>query len=270
MVAAVERGVQKVEHSVQKKVAAARADVAKLKLIRTAAASSLPESAQSLARPAPSAHPVAADTPNQVIMQRGYWQGPPESAPAVEPVAPSATLASAAVPSPRRTELASADPDATGALIPFSHTAEDHVPAELALSYAEQPDQKPASTTPIVQITGPSGTTIAAKGLVGRTATAIHNAREKLAAVIKVGVNYENPWVRAIVMSPSVRRFLTTVALGASDFRSLASLMLKPTSSVLMTFSSDPNPGLEHDRFSGSAIVFMSTVTYPTRTAALQ
>ena len=270
MVAAVERGVQKVEHSVQKKVAAARADVAKLKLIRTAAASSLPESAQSLARPAPSAHPVAADTPNQVIMQRGYWQGPPESAPAVEPVAPSATLASAAVPSPRRTELASADPDATGALIPFSHTAEDHVPAELALSYAEQPDQKPASTTPIVQITGPSGTTIAAKGLVGRTATAIHNARAKLAAVIKVGVNYENPWVRAIVMSPSVRRFLTTVALGASDFRSLASLMLKPTSSVLMTFSSDPNPGLDHDRFSGSAIVFISTVTYPTQTAALQ
>ena len=272
MVAAVERGVQKVEHSVQKKVAAARADVAKLKLIRTAAASALPESTQSLApaRPAPSAQRVAADTPNQVIMQRGYWQGPPDSAPAVEPAAPAAIPAGAAVPAPRRTELASADPDATGAVSAFSNTTQDHVPAELALSYAEQPDQTPVSTTPIVQITGPSGTTIAAKGVVGRTTTAIHNAREKLAAVIKVGVNYENPWVRAIVMSPSVHRFLTTVALGARDFRSLASLMLKPTSSVLMTFSSDPNPGLEHNRFSGSAIVFISTVTYPTRTAALQ
>ncbi len=85
MVAAIERGVQKVEHGVQKKVAAARADVAKLKLIRTAAASALPESAQSLApaHPAPNARRVAADTPNQVIMQRGYWQGPPDSAPAV-------------------------------------------------------------------------------------------------------------------------------------------------------------------------------------------
>jgi hypothetical protein len=37
----------------------------------------------------------------------------------------------------------------------------------------------------------------------------------------------------------------------------------------MMTFAVEPNPGLDHDHFSGSAIVFVSTVTYPTRTASL-
>jgi hypothetical protein len=38
----------------------------------------------------------------------------------------------------------------------------------------------------------------------------------------------------------------------------------------MMTFAADPNPGLDHNRFSGAAIVFVSTVSYPTRTALLQ
>jgi hypothetical protein len=40
---------------------------------------------------------------------------------------------------------------------------------------------------------------------------------------------------------------------------------------VLMTFSTDPTMGLPHDHFShGTAIVFLPTVTYPTRTASLR
>jgi hypothetical protein len=82
-------------------------------------------------------------------------------------------------------------------------------------------------------------------------------------------VRFDNPWLRAVVLSPSVHRFLTTLALGARDFTSLASLMVKPVNSVQMTFSSDPNVGLTHDHFSGSAIVFVPTVTYPLHTASL-
>ncbi len=37
-----------------------------------------------------------------------------------------------------------------------------------------------------------------------------------------------------------------------------------------MAFAADPNPGLDNDHFSGTAIVFISTVSYPTRTASLQ
>ncbi len=74
-------------------------------------------------------------------------------------------------------------------------------------------------------------------------------------------MHLDDPWLRAVVLSPSVRRFLTTLALGNRDFASLALLMMKPANSVMMTFSSDPNPGLDHDHFSGSAIVFISTVS---------
>jgi hypothetical protein len=46
--------------------------------------------------------------------------------------------------------------------------------------------------------------------------------------------------------------------------------MVKPRSSVMMTFAADPYPGLNHERFSGPAVVFVSTVSYQTRTAVLQ
>jgi hypothetical protein len=72
------------------------------------------------------------------------------------------------------------------------------------------------------------------------------------------------------MLSPSVGRFLTTLALGNRDFTTLAALMAKPESSVMMTFAPEPNPGLEHDHFTGSAIVFVSTVSYLTHTADLR
>jgi hypothetical protein len=83
---------------------------------------------------------------------------------------------------------------------------------------------------------------------------------------VKTGIRLENPWMRAVVLAPSVHRFLTTLALGTRDFRNLAALMVKPRRSVMMTFAADPNPGLDHDRFSGAAVVFVSTVNYPART----
>jgi hypothetical protein len=88
--------------------------------------------------------------------------------------------------------------------------------------------------------------------------------------VVKSGARLANPWLRAVLLSPSVHHFLTTMALGASDPHWLAGQMVKPKSAVIMTFAADPNPGLAHDRFSGTAIVFVPTVSYPTRTAALQ
>ena len=82
------------------------------------------------------------------------------------------------------------------------------------------------------------------------------------------GENADNPWLRALVLSPSVGRYLSTLMLGAEDFRSLAALVEQPKNSVMMTFASEPNPGLTDDHFSGSAIVFVSTVTYQTHATA--
>jgi len=58
--------------------------------------------------------------------------------------------------------------------------------------------------------------------------------------------------------------------LGAEDFRSLAALVEQPKSSVMMTFTSEPNPGMMAERFSGSAIVFVPTITYQTHTTSLR
>jgi hypothetical protein len=117
----------------------------------------------------------------------------------------------------------------------------------------------------------PNGTTIVMKRVANQITSTILSASASSVIAIKTGVRLENPWLRAVLVAPNVHRFLTTLALGARDFRALAALMVKPRSVVMMTFAADPNPGLDHDHFSGPAVVFVSTVSYPTaRTAILQ
>jgi uncharacterized protein YcbK (DUF882 family) len=247
------------------KVAVKVADVAsKAKLIRTASAATLP--VPSPAPPADTANPAL--TPNQIIVARGYWQGPPDGAPAASSLAAASRQRRAPV------TAANANTDATGAIGPFVAPPAPSV----ALAYADQSGSDAGAPTGIAalraaaptQQAAVNGTTVAVKRAASQIASAIVTASATSLTVIKTDTHFENPWLRAIVLSPSVHRFLTTVALGARDFRSLASLMIKPSNAVMMTFAADPNPGLDHDHFSGTAIVFLSTVSYPMRTAALQ
>ena len=272
--------VAAVEKAAAKTVATARAAIAEApKLIHTAALAPVQAPASP---PLYSAATSADSTPNQVIIARGYWQGLPDTASAAQPSDRSRDAVTAALRA-RGTEVASADPTVTGAIGPWPAASQDRVPPALALSYAEQPGRDaPARVIPAMatetsaapqgsQIIGQAGTTIAIKGDVERPVSKLRTAtRLASAAVIRVTSRFDSPWMRAIVLSPSVKHFLTTVALGARDFTSLASLFVKPSSSVMMTFSSDPNLGLSQDHFSGSAVVFVSTVTYPTHTASLQ
>jgi hypothetical protein len=48
--------------------------------------------------------------------------------------------------------------------------------------------------------------------------------------------------------------------------RALQPLLRKPASVLALTFSDEPNAGLNAERFEGSAIVFLASVT-PGRTA---
>ena len=74
-----------------------------------------------------------------------------------------------------------------------------------------------------------------------------------------------------MVLAPSVQNSLVVTQVGDPDFASLAQFMKKPGSSVLMTFSSDPYLGMTDGKFTGSAVVFPTTVTFaPRRTANLQ
>jgi uncharacterized protein YcbK (DUF882 family) len=277
VIAAIEHGAQIAEKATVK-VAVKVADAAsKAKLIRTASAAMLPPP------PAPPAPPndtaaSAAPTANQIITSRGYWQGLPDGMIAAKP----ATRAR------RPADTANASSDSTGAISPWASPRNDRADPELALSYAEQPDRQTDAATPSLTAALPLpvppaqtalalpaapapqiGTTIAVKRMADQAASTVLTASAKLASVVRNNAHLDNPWLRAVILSPSVHRFLTTVALGAHDFRTLAALMVKPSSSVMMTFSADPNAGLAHDHFSGSAIVFVSTVSYPTHTALL-
>jgi uncharacterized protein YcbK (DUF882 family) len=245
-------------------VAKVAAAIAKLPLVHIA----------KLAAPAaPAPTKMAALTPNQVIISRGFWQGPADAAGAANP------LASAALQ--RQASGASTAADTTGSLGPFANPHDGASGAVLA--YAEPPGRDvdaggdaPTGIAALRAAASPAqqgaqlGTTIAVKRAADQVASAIKTASASSIAVIKADVRFDNPWLRAVVLSPSVHRFLTTAALGARDLTSLAALMVKPKNSVMMAFAAEPNPGLEHDRFSGTAIVFVSTVSYPTRTALLQ
>jgi hypothetical protein len=191
---------------------------------------------------------------------------------------------------PSRNDVASAATDSTGSIGPFSAPPDDRVSPDVALAYAEQADREATARTAAVQPppaaaatpraavtravavqTGDNEMTIAVKRVSGRPASAILTVANKTsAAPLAAGARVDDPWLRAIVLAPSVDRFLCITALGARDFRSLAALIGKPASSVMMTFSADPQLGLAQDHFSGSAIVFVSTVTYPMRSASLQ
>jgi uncharacterized protein YcbK (DUF882 family) len=229
-------------------------------------------------------------TPNEIIRARGYWQGPPDG------------MAVAARPPGRDAAGKPNSAKAAAATIggPFRDLRDDAAPG-VTLAYAEQPPaHQPAATTAAVtgsavlrptatepQVRGaqalhpeppdpeaplvPNGTTVAIKRVAHQITSTILSASASSVVAIKAGARLENPWLRAVLMAPSAHRFLTTLALGARDFRALAALMVKPRSAVMMTFAADPNPGLDHERFSGPAVVFISTVNYPTtRTAIVQ
>lgn len=222
---------------------------------------------------------VASTTPHDVIVARGFWQGLPDGMSAAQPASVPAKPVAATVQ--RRVASATADSDSTGTLTPWSE-AVDRAPSGLALAYAEPgrdaplpatsvAAQKPRTvvTAAVAARTSGDETTIAVKRVSGRPASAILTLTNRTSPALADVERLNDPWLRAVVLSPSVRRFLTAAALGAHDFRTLAAQMAKPASSVMMTFAADANPGLDHDHFSGSAIVFMPTVTYPTHTASL-
>jgi uncharacterized protein YcbK (DUF882 family) len=218
-------------------------------------------------------------TPNQIIVARGFWKGLPEGG---QPITSANPLAS--LPRPQGAPAMADIPETTGSVGSFAVAPIGHVPAEIALAYAEQAEPRASSATRPAAIAAPRATvsgafavqnsnnemTIAVKRVSGQPASAILTVANKSTAPAARGSRLDDPWLRAIVRSPNVTRYLYMTALGARDLRSLAALMVKPANSVMMTFCADPQLGLVADHFAGSAIVFVSTVTYPMRTADLR
>ena len=81
----------------------------------------------------------------------------------------------------------------------------------------------------------------------------------------------DNPWLRAAMLTTSVR-YMTTSRVGPVDPRWLAALLHKPAQSLSMSFSAHPQLGMVAGAFSGSAVVFLATKTFvpPQTTASLR
>jgi len=224
--------------------------------------------------PMPVAKPAAASSSFQLASAPAQ----PERAAAERASLTADSLLASSARRPRGIETASADPSATGAVTrwPIAGDASNQEPAVLA--YAPQSESEPvknaapmgnaAMRAPVAPSQLGSSTIIQKAAPLTRVA-APSGARLPVPPV-KVGQRFDDPWLRAIVTAPSAQNFMTTSMLGEPDYRTLRPFMQKPKAAVAMTFSADPYLGMETQHFTGSAIVFVSTVSFVTRTASLR
>ena len=136
----------------------------------------------------------------------------------------------------------------------------------MALAYAAaqadaKPAGRPADRAPAL-VTSKGATSTASKASEAIAQSRLTPAAERL----------DDPWLRGLVLAPNVQNSLVVTQVGDPDFAGLTQFMKKPASAVLMTFSSDPHLGMTDGQFTGSAVVFPTTVTFgaPRRTASLQ
>ncbi len=237
----------------------------------TSAAVQTPVAVAAMAQAQPVTLAVArtSDTP-----PRGDW--------ATEPPRPPASIENA---------------DVTGT--PSSpSTDKDRVPLDMVLAYAAQPQRSdrdvisvsrldpsgpaPAraaiaaavkSAAPHDNITTVAITTVPKKALVHAPAPAsaeqIHRAKP-VTVTADAGMRYDDPWLRAMILAPSLTDSMTATVYGEPDLTELRALMRKPSASLALTFKSDAYPGIVADRFSGDAVVFLTTTPFTRRTASLQ
>jgi uncharacterized protein YcbK (DUF882 family) len=203
---------------------------------------------------------------NDVINERGYWQGLPSVDAADAP--PQVGAARAAPPATPRRAIASA------VAAPWPLTDRSDSEPMSALAYAAQP--APIAATGALPVE--SGTSRVAPAAPPETTIAVKRSDDhpsvappKGPSVVRVGDRFNDPWMRAMIVSPSAQAFMKTTVYGAPDFRALGPYLLKPASTMMATFSEDPYRGMTSENFAGSAVGFTRTVTFsPPRTAALQ
>jgi hypothetical protein len=135
----------------------------------------------------------------------------------------------------------------------------------LATSPADSRDALRAALLRAAAQQAPDTTTVVAKRMNGRNASVVVDVTtKKVSPLLADATRLTDPWLRAIMMSPSVNNFLSITSLDTRDFRILSAMMVKPSNSVMMTFAADPNPGLEYTHFTGSAAVFIPTLAKAT------
>lgn len=192
--------------------------------------------------------------------------------------APATPASRAQAKPPIQTPVVVASTNVTAAPLPWpASTSNDDAHPEHAFAYAPQPGPElngrsgavprgaaiPAFSIPAAASI-PLETSIAVMQPAGKPAL-VHTRHE-----IQIRQPFDDPWLRAAILAPNLQNYMTAAPMGPPDYRGLTIFMQKPSTSVMMAFSLDPNSGLAADHFSGRAIVFLATTAFNARTALLQ
>jgi hypothetical protein len=214
---------------------------------------------------------------NAVISERGYWQTSPDSSAQMSAAAKSAATARvASADSTSSTPWPAPDRAGTGSALAYAPAAHPASPSRPATASTPTASAPPAARTAQAAPTPQRDTTVAVKHSTEPPAPPAPTSAtaQSLAAALaqaKAGQQFNDPWMRAMIVAPSAGAFMSTSLLGTTDFRTLSPYLQKPSSSVMMTFAkTDPHLGMSTQRFTGTAVVFVSTVTFSRRTAALR
>ena len=148
----------------------------------------------------------------------------------------------------------------------------DRVPIDLVLAYAANPQAEaaePVAAAAPVASAAPMGALKPANMASSGNATVATKRPAENTPATKIAPRNNDPWLRGIVVTPSVHHSVSVAVLGTPDYRNLRPLMHKPRTTVAMVFSNDPLLGLTSLKFSGPAVTFLPTIQDRTRTAGL-
>ena len=213
------------------------------------------------APPSTAAGDVKAPPPVAVSgNQRFVWLTGPQGRP-VEPAPPPATRTAAVEPPRPPGEIPNAEQETTANLTSWPDDVQ-RGRSDKALAYAA-----PASREEVQRAVPPPTTAARSAPPPVTPPTRSLAAAVEPASMVHPGMRSDNPWLRGLVISPSVHYAMSVTVFGKPDYRQIATLMQKPATVLAMTFSADPQPGITSYSFTGAAVAFLPTMR--TRTAAL-
>lgn len=216
---------------------------------------------------------AAAAEPAPAPRERLVWQTgpqPQQGRTVMASAAEGATIPAAPLPRPRPSfALASAGPETTASLPPWpiSQRRNDRIPSDLVLAYAAQ---APVATDPPAVRAAPMGALRPNQNqsVAVRTAPPAAAAAKGAAPTPQPKRLVENPWLRGVMLSPSIHASMDVATTGIVNYRELARFMQKPASALAVGFTDEPMAD-GPQTFSGSAVAFLPTVTFGKITASL-
>jgi hypothetical protein len=78
----------------------------------------------------------------------------------------------------------------------------------------------------------------------------------------KAGQRFNDPWLRGITLATSVHYDMNVSVFGRLDVRQVRAMMIKPLSTLAMSFGNDAYDGMQTLKFDGAAVTFLPTVTF--------